>query len=315
MKKIFFSCAALLFCISLSAQNSVNLKLNLEKNKVYRLNSVSEQTIIQTINGNQQTIDSKTNYAISLKTLDLTPDFMITEVHFDTLISNTNTMGKTILVSSATAGNISSSDNSDIMSYVMNKLSKNAVYVKLAYNGKVLEIVNTKMLSDMIMKDTSSISVKGAVREGVKSQIKNLFSDNTLKTMVEMYTYYLPGRQVATGEKWDASVNTNSGGMALDITTNFLLNGIENNFANVTSESSIQAASNAEPMVSGGAKITYDDLKGMSKANLKIDINTGLIVENKSKTHITGNLGVSVQGMNMQIPMDIDGNSRIISLN
>ena len=96
MKKILLSFTAVLFCISVMAQNSVNLKMNLEKNKVYRFSSASEQTIVQTVNGNQQTIESKTNNAVSIKMVDATPAFLITEVHFDTLATTTNTMGKTI---------------------------------------------------------------------------------------------------------------------------------------------------------------------------------------------------------------------------
>jgi hypothetical protein len=45
-----------------------------------------------------------------------------------------------------------------------------------------------------------------------------------------------------------------------------------------------------------------------------IDVRTGLLVEEKAKTHIAGNLGVSVPGMNMQIPMDINGESKVIAL-
>ena len=94
MKKMLFSCVAFLFCISMMAQNSVNLKMNLEKNKVYRLKAVSEQTIIQTVNGNQQTVESKTNHNITIKMVDATADFMIAEVHFDILVTSTNAMGK-----------------------------------------------------------------------------------------------------------------------------------------------------------------------------------------------------------------------------
>ena len=196
MKKILLSCVAVLFCISIMAQNSVNLKMNLEKNKVYRFNSASEQTIIQTVNGNQQTIDSKTNNTVSIKMIDATADFMIAEVRFDTLISNTNSMGKTVNMSSASEGNIKSTETADVMSCIMNRLSKNALYIKMDFTGKVLEIVNSKMLSDVIMKDTSSITLTGPMASGVKTQIQNMVSDNTLKTMVEMFTHYLPGKQV-----------------------------------------------------------------------------------------------------------------------
>jgi proteasome assembly chaperone (PAC2) family protein len=314
MKKILLSSVAVLFCISLIAQNSVNLKMNLEKNKVYRFSSVSEQTIIQTVNGNQQTIDSKTNYAVSLKMVDATADFMITEVHFDTLITNTNSMGKMINISSVSEGDIKSTETADVMSYIMNRMSKNALYIKMDFAGKVLEIVNSKMLSDVIMKDTSSITLTGPIGSGIKSQIKNLISDNSLKTMVEMFTHYLPVKQVSKGDNWNVTVSTNSGGMILDIITDYHFDGLNGNAANITAESNIKAAENAAPMLSGGAKITYDDIKGLSKSSMIIDIRTGLIVEDRSKTHIAGNLGVSGPGYSMQIPMDINGESKVIAL-
>jgi Family of unknown function (DUF6263) len=314
MKKILLSCAAILFCIPFMAQNGVNLKMNLEKNKVYRFSSSSEQTISQTINGNQQTTDSKTNHSVSIKMVDVTAGFMITEVHFDTLVTYTNTMGKTVNISSVSEGNIKSAETADIMSYIMNRLSKNPLYIKMDFSGKVLEVVNAKMLSDIIMKDTSSITLTGPVASAVKTGIKNLISDNTLKTMVETFTHYLPGKQISTGDNWNVTEETNSGGMTLDIITTYHLDRVNGNAANITAESNIKAAENASPMVAGGATITYDDLKGLSKSNLVIDIRTGLVIENKAKTHIAGNLGISAPGMSMQMPMDINGTSRVIAL-
>lgn len=314
MKKILLSFVALLFCMSVLAQNSVSLKMNLEKNKVYRFSSATEQTILQTVNGNQQTIESISNNTVSIKMVDATPAFIIAEVRFDTLSSKTNTMGKTMNMSSASDGNIQSKETSDIMSFIMNRLSKNPLYTKMDFTGKVIDIVNSKMLSDMIMKDTSSITLTGPMASAVKTQINNMVSDNTLKTMVEMFTYYLPGKQVSTGENWTIVLTTNSGGMSLDITTSYHLDGITGNNANITAESSIKATANAAPMESGGAKITYDDLKGLSKSNMVIDIRTGLVVEDKSKTHIAANLGFSMPGISMQIPMDINGTSKVIAL-
>jgi hypothetical protein len=314
MKKILLSCIAILFCVSIMAQNSVSLKMNLEKNKVYRFSSSSEQTITQTVNGNQQTIESKTNNTVSIKMIDATAGFMITEVRFDTLISITNSMGKTISMSSVSEGDIKSKETADIMSFIMNRLSKNALYIKMDFTGKVLEIVNSKMLSDVIMKDTSAITLTGPMASGIKSQIANMVSDKTLKTMVEVFTSFLPGKEVSTGDNWNVTLNTNSGGMTLDIITSYHLDGVNGNAANVTAESNIKAAANAVPMESGGAKITYDDIKGLSKSNMVINISTGLLVENKAKTHIAGNLGVTVPGMSMQIPMDINGESKVIAL-
>jgi hypothetical protein len=313
MKKIFLSCIAVLFCISIVAQNTANLKMNLEKNKVYRLKSVSEQAITQTVNGVQQATDSKVDYTLSLKMIDATSDFMITEVHFDTLITNTNTMGKMVIISSVNEGDIKSAEIADVMSCIMNRLSKNALYVKMDFAGRPIEIVNSKMLSDLIMKDTSSITLAGPTAAAVKKQIINMVSDNSLKTMIEMFTWCLPGKQVSTGDNWNVTQQTSSGGMMLDIITTYHLVGLNGNNADITAESNIKASENAVPIESGGAKVTYDNLKGLSKSTMVIDIRTGLTVENKAKTHITGNLGISAPGFSMQMPMDINGESKVIA--
>jgi len=314
MKKFMLSAAVMLMFITVTAQQTANLKLNLEKNKIYRLKSVSEQTVSQTINGNQQTVESKTSYTISVKMLDATPEFMVAEVHFDTLITNTNTMGQTATVNSTMEGDIKSSEAGDIMSYFMNKLSKNTLYVKIDYTGKPLEIVNSKMLSDMILKDTASITMEGLQGAAIKTQIAALISSDNMKTIIGSFTWHLPGNQVSVGDKWVVNEQTNSGGMLLAIITNSRLDGINGNKASITAESSIKAVENAAPIKSAGATITYDNLAGLSKSTLVIDISTGLVVEEKAKTHISGNLGISGPGFSMQMPMDINSESKVTSL-
>ena len=314
MKKFLLSSIAILFCISIMAQNNVNLKMNLEKNKVYRFKSYSAQTITQTINGNQQTTDTKVDYTLSLKVIDATADFMISEVHIDTMKTNTNAMGKSIIINSANAADIKSKEMADVMSCILNRLSNNALYAKIDYTGRVAEIVNAKMLSDVILKDTSSITLTGPTRSAIKKQIESLISDKTLKTTIEMFTYHLPGNQVNVGDIWNINANTNSGGMSLDINTKYHLDGLSGNNANITVEADIKAAANADPIISGPAKVTYDDLKGLSKSTMVIDTTTGLVTEDKAKTHIAGNLGISAPGVSMTMPMDINGESKVIAL-
>jgi len=314
MKKIRLSIIAILLCAIATGQNGANLRMNPEKNKVYRLRSITEQTILQTVNGNQQTIESKTNYTVSLKMVDATQAFIVTEVRFDTIDTKTNTMGKTMSMSSASEGNVQSKETSDVISFFMNKLSRNPLYAKLDFTGKVTEVVNIKMLSDMILKDTSSITLTGPVASSLKAQVISMVSDNSIKTIIEMFTYNLPGKMVNAGDNWSVTTSSNAGGMSLDISTSFHLNGISGNNANITAESNIRTSVNAAPMESGGAKITYDDLTGLSKSTIIIDIPTGLVVETNSKTHITGNLGVSMPGMNMQIPMDINSETKVTSI-
>jgi hypothetical protein len=314
MRKLFLAFTLTMFCASLIAQNGVNLRLSPEKNKVYRFNVTSEQIILQTVNGNQQTIESRTENTMSFKMMDATPNFIVAEVRFDSLSARTNTMGKTVIMTSTVQGNIQSKETADIMSYVMNRLSKTPAYVKIDFTGKVIEIVNGKMISDMIMKDTASVTLTGPMGAAIKTQIKNMVAESTLKQMVESFTRYMPGKAVSKGETWTVSETSNSGGMSLDIATIFKLEGISGDIANMTAETTIKASVNAPPMNAGGGTITYDNLKGLGKSTATADTRTGLVVDLNSKTHIAGNLSFSMPGMSMDIPMDITSESKVAAI-
>jgi hypothetical protein len=313
MKKLLISGIAILFGFSVFAQTAL-LKLNLEKDKVYRLRSVTEQTVSQTMNGNQQNTESNVTHTFTMKMMDVTPEFVIVEIHFDTIVTVTNAMGKNITISSLLEGNMKSSETSDVMSCIMNRLSKSAVYAKLDFSGKPLEIINEKMLSDMILKDTSSITLTGPVGKALKQQVASVVNSDALKSMISTFTWLLPATQVKAGETWTVTQQANSGGMLLDVITNYHLDAINGDNASVTAESSIKPSANAMPIQSGGATVTYDNLQGMSKSTVTINLHTGLTNQQTSKSHISGTLSISAPGFSMQMPMDINGNSKVTAL-
>jgi hypothetical protein len=132
--------------------------------------------------------------------------------------------------------------------------------------------------------------------------------------MIEAVTWNLPGREVNKGDNWQIIQKMNTGGMALDIVTNSRLDNVKEQIASITAQSDIKAVPNAAPIRSGGATVSYDDLQGMSKTTLLIDIRTGLPLESSVKTSISGNLGVSAPGVSMQIPLTINGETKVKAL-
>ncbi len=315
MRKFLLPVIFLFFVFPVIAQQSVSLKLNLEKNKIYRFRSVSRQTTIQTINDNQQTVETEVLQTFSIKMLDATPEFMVTEVHFDTLTTKNNTMGKIENISSAVEGDIKSSEAANVMSCIMNRLSRNAIFVKMDYSGQPVEIMNAKLLSDMILKDTSSITIVEPTASALKTQITNIVSENNLKTMIKNFTWHLPGNQIRTGDTWKIFDQINSGGILLTVASTYRLDGIKGNNAAITIESEIKVPENAPPIKSGGATVLYNDLTGLAKSNLLINITSGLPVENRSKSRISGKMNVSAPGFNMDMPMDINSESVLTIIN
>lgn len=314
MKKVVLSLITIVLSVASYAQGTTNLRLNIEKNRVYRYRSSTEQTVTQTINGVQQTTESKVTYSMSVKMLDATPDFMVTEIRFDTLITTTNTMGKVIAISSVNEGDIKSTESADVLSCIMNRLSKTALYVKIDYSGKPVEIVNAGILPRMVLKDTADITLQGPTALAVKKQAAEAVSDGSLKSMITQFTHFLPGREVSKGDEWTITQQMTSGGMMLDIVTTYRFDSLEGERAVITAESAIKASDNAVPIESGGATVTYGDLKGMSRANMVVDTRTGMRISENSKTHISGNLGISAPGFSMQMPMDINGETEIIAI-
>ncbi len=310
MKKIILAIMA--FTVVINAQAQTLLKLNPEKNKVYKFKSVVEQSVSQTVNGMTQNTTTNSTTYVSIKALEITPEFLVAEVRFDSIISKSNAMGRNILVSSSKEGNMASDDASEVLSAVMNRISKNPLFVKLDFSGKVREIVNYNMISGIVLKDTAQI--KGLAAQALKEQAVNTASKDALNLMVESFTYNVPNKEVKAGDKWQHMIPVNSGGMELEIKSDYKLSKLAANDAQIESENSIKPALDAKPMNYGGANITYDNLSGLGKGNMTIDTKTGWPKTSASKMHITGDLSLSVQGMNMTIPMIIDSETTVSSL-
>ncbi len=200
------------------------------------------------------------------------------------------------------------------MSAIMNRLSRTAIFVRIDYAGQPLEILNHRMISEMILKDTSSITISEPQASALKTQIMATVSEGNLKTMVKSFTWHLPGKKVARDGEWKIADQVNSGGMLLTLNTSYRLGSINGSSAAITSESDIRPPENAPSINSGGATVIYNSLRGMNRSNLLIDTSTGLLTESKSKTRITGNLAVSGPGFSMEIPMDINGETIITAL-
>lgn len=306
MKKILFSALALVLCGSMMAQNSAVLKLNLEKNKVYKHKSVSDLNITQSVNGMQQNQQMKNSSYLSIKMVDSKPEFMIAEVRFDSIITHMNAMGQNIVNNSNKPGDIKSANATDVTSAILNRFCNNPLFVKMDYSGKVLEVVNLKMFGDVVTKGLDSAKVDASA----KNQLLSMAKIDAIKPSIEGAYAVLPGKNVNVGDTWEVSNVINSNGMNLTTTNKFKLVSLSNDVANLAAESNI-AAIGGKPMEMNGMKINYDDLKGLGKFTYLVDMKTGLVKDVTGKSNIAGNLSIDVAGTNMQIPLEIQAESKV----
>jgi hypothetical protein len=310
MKTMLFAIILVFLSFSASTQKPVILKFNLEPNKTYRLKSVSHQDMSQTMGGMQRNTTVNSTTAVSFKLLETSEDFMVVEFRFDTIMINTNTAGMSFDINSAVPGDMQSDNIGDVLSVFVNRFCSNPLFIKMTYEGKVMEFINIKLFTDFVVKDIDSI--KSQMAQFIKGRAKIMADPKSIKTSIESIMAYLPGTKTEVGGSWDITMDLNSGGMMYLINSHYTLNTISDGVADIAFESTIDPA-NTGPVVIDGNKIT-NNIRGTSKSNMTVDIESGVLIQSSGKYHMEGDISVEVQGNAMVIPSIIDEETRIVSL-
>ena len=310
MQTILVTVILVFLSFSAWTQKSVQLKFNLEQNRVYRLKSVSEQNMSQTMGGMQRNTTVNSTTAVSLKVMETGKDFMVVEFRFDTIIVSTNSAGMNFDINSTRAGDLESDDIGEILSVFMNRYCSNPLFAKMTYEGKIIEFINIKLFTDYVMKDVDSI--KSQMAQFIKGRAKTMADPSSIQTTIESILAYLPGTKISKGDTWDITLDMNSGGMMYLIKSHYKLNDLKGEVADIAFESSIDPA-NSEPVEIDGNMIT-NNIRGTSKSNMTVDTRSGMLIESTGKYHMEGDLSVEVQGNDMLIPTVIDGETRIVGL-
>jgi len=247
---------------------------------------------------------------MSLTPLALGQKSISCEIAFDSIFTTSNMSGMKMDINSSKGGDINSSDISQIMSAIMARLCKNKLNAILSYDGKVIAINNLNAFKDSVTKGVDSL--KGPMTPMISMQVKMLLSESAIKGMIEANTAYFPTKPVKIGDSWNTSYTQSSGGIGFSIVTEYKLNSLKDKVAELSGNATLEPSSTA-PMEVNGAKIGYD-VRGLSKSTLFIDIQTGWLQKSSVKSHMKGNMNVSMNGNDMTIPVEIDNTTESIAI-
>jgi len=291
MKTIISSVFVALLAISLQAQTPITLKLNLEKDKMYKVKSTGKQTMQITASGQLFNINVTTNNVISYKVQKQDNDIMDIEFKFDTIATKTDSpMGNVETNSAKPAGN-------DPTEKIMNKLSMYTIIAKISTSGKFIEFVNYPKFKDNILFVLDSIP--STKRDQAKMIADALIQESAIRTRIEPLFAYLPEKSVKTGDVWETTFSLTANSGTLMSLNTFTLNGKENNLAKISGKSEIESLPSNDPL----AQMTQD-LKGTLTSDGTIDLTTGLISNNTSKGHIEGAMTMKSNNTEMKVKMD-----------
>lgn len=277
MRIIFTSILFTIFLLPCQAQ-STDLKLNLEKGKEYKQITNSKVTIIQDLNGQQINIVMSVKGAMAFLVKSVNANNYNMEVKFEQLSMSMQMPQGTMEFSSE------KNDENDIFSTILGAMKNKAFDVVMSKTGKIVEVKNVELLWENAINQFDQFPE--IQKEQIKAQIVKSYGARALKGNIEMVTAIYADSPVNKGDKWTINTNIESG-MSSKMTTIYELTDLTPDFALIQGNSTIETADKDAYIESNGMPIKYD-MKGTMLSEIKVDKNTGWIVEAKINQEIKG---------------------------
>jgi len=295
MRAFFTSILFTILFLPCQAQ-STDLKPNLEKGKEYKQITNSKVTIIQDLNGQQINMVMAIKGAMTFLVKSVNANDYNMEVKFEQLSMSMQMPQGTMEFSSE------KNDENDIFSTILGAMKNKTFDVLMSKTGKIVEVRNVELLWETAINQFDQLPEMQ--KEQLKAQIVKSYGAKALKGNIEMVTAIYPDSPVNIGEKWTINTNIESG-MSSKMTTIYELTDLTPNFALIKGNSTIETADKEAYIESNGMPIKYD-LKGTMSSEIKVDKNTGWIVEATINQEIKGDTYIKENPKmpnGMKIPM------------
>lgn len=185
------------------------------------------------------------------------------------------------------------SDVNDQVSSLLSEIKGKTIEVVMSKTGKVKEVRNTKVLEQTI--NESFEQLPEGERAQVKAQVMEAFGDETIKRNMESVSGIYPDKPVKEGDKWIIDTNID-GDVKIKLSTEYELVDFTSEYALIKGNATI------EPLDSETASMIpmNFEFSGSQMSELKVDINTGWIIDAKITQEIEGEVVMNM-GENQEI--------------
>jgi len=296
MKKTF----TLILCLSIvsfSQAQKIELALNLEEGKTYTQFSESSISIVQNINGQEVNIGMNVKGSMSYLVKTATKEDYFIEMKYDSLSMFMELpQGGSVEFSSEKSG------ENDIMSTILNGLTKKPFSLEMGRNGTIKEVNDLDTIWTSVFSQFSNVPEEQLNQ--LKDQIKNSYGSEALKGNIEMVTAIFPENRVKTGDEWVVNSSMKSA-ISVDVNTTYKLAEIQEAYYLITGNSMLTTSDTAAIVDSNGMPLKYN-LSGTISSDIKIDKQSGWIIEAHNNQDIAGEVQVQANPkmpMTMTIPM------------
>ena len=163
-------------------------------------------------------------------------------------------------------------------------LKGSSLLVQINNKGEVLVVSGYKEIADKLM---ANIKITTEMeRQQVQTQLYEMLGEGFVKNNLAQGLNLFPDSALHTGDSW-VKKSSQTSALKLDVTNRYTLNDVENNIAEIKSASEITSSNSAVNLMSVE---TRADLKGDGESTYKIDLETGMLLIEKSVISIEGNV-------------------------
>ena len=295
MRTIFTLIIASIILTSCQSQ-STDLSLRLEKGKEYKQITNSKATIIQEVNRQKMNMVMTIAGTMTFFVKDISANGYSMDTKFETLnMSKKMPKGKMNFRSEK-------NDPNDIFSAILGAMKGKTFEVVMSKTGKITEVKNVEALWGIAINQFEQLPEMQ--KEQIKAQIMKAYGAEALKGNIEMVTAIYPDKPVNKGDKWTINTKLESG-MSAKMTTDYEFTDLTSDYALIKGNSNIETADKDAYIESNGMPMKYD-LTGSMISEIKVDKNTGWIIEAKINQEIKGDVYIKENPQvpnGMKIPM------------
>ncbi|WP_131459902.1 DUF6263 family protein [Aequorivita vladivostokensis] len=275
MKKLILLLAFLLFTISFSF--SQVLELNLTVGESYYHDTESQVTMTQELHGESFISDISYGGKMSFLVKEKIDSVYHLEVRFLTMYLKVNTNGNEI------SANSQKVDSTDILSLLLNELTKSPFYISIMKYGIVKEVKMEKIFDNLFSFNPDIPKLEKA---RMIYMLKQSFGEKAMKGSMEMLTAIYPKSPVKEGDRWKNKIRLETvSGVTME--NEFVLKELNKDFAIINSQSKTISDDNNSFIKIKGELLRFNSIGNMT-STFKIDKNTGWIKESEIKQSISG---------------------------
>ena len=193
-------------------------------------------------------------------------------------------------------------DANDIFSTILGAMKDKAFGITMSKTGKITDVKNVEALWSTAINTFDQLPEMQ--KEQIKAQIMKAYGGEALKGNIEMVTAIYPDSPANRGDKWTINTKLESG-MSANMTTDYEFAELTSEYALIKGKSTIVTADKDAYIESNGMPMKYD-LTGSMDSEIKVDKNTGWIIEATINQRIEGDTYIKENSQlpnGMKIPM------------